>query len=268
MLNRRLLLATVGATGSFPVSEEEMTFHGVRTGYYDGTTVPYGYNVGDSTWFPAKFNYNGPNKGFYDTDGYHPILTDTNLTGTVAKTASSTTITGTGTAFLSELAVGYPVRVPGGSPNYYGDIVVVASITDNTHFETYPQNAPALTASGQTAYKDSSGIVIPAGLAGYYAVTHYYAFRSDDSGIRESNLVINGAEGGYNAGGSNTHFYEAVFAPATDSGEMNMSFPAGPIYLVEGDVVQMVLWQNAGGTLQTAADLVGLPFTMWRAGVP
>lgn len=244
-----------------------MTFHGVRTMYYTGS-IPAGYSVGDSTWYPAKFNYNGPAKGAYDTDGYHPILVDTNLTGTVSKTADDTTITGSGTAFLSELAVGYPVRIPGGSPNYYGDIVVVASITDDTHFETYPQNVPALTASGQTAFKDSSGLVIPAGLDGYYAIHHMYAFRSDDSGVRESNLVINGAEGGHDAGGSNTHFFEAVFAPATDSGEMNMTFPAGPVYLVEGDVIQMVMWQNAGGALSTAADLVGIPLSMWLVGIP
>lgn len=256
----------MGGGGSFPTPPEDEVFRGVRAMYYTGS-IPAGYSVGDSTWFPAKFNYNGPAKGCYDTDGFHPILTDTNLTGTVAKTASSTTITGTGTSFTTELSVGYPVRIPGGSPHFYGDIVVVAAITDNTHFETYPQNVPALTASGQTAYKDSSAFVIPAGLDGYYAIHHMYAFRSDDSGIRESNLVINGAEPGYDAGGSNSHFYEAVFAPATDSGEMNMTFPAGPVALVEGDVIQMVLWQNAGGSLSTAADLVGIPFSMWRVGV-
>jgi hypothetical protein len=240
-------------------------FHGVRTMFYTGT-IPAGYNVGDQTWFPAKFNYNGPAKGCYDSDGYHPILTDTNLTGTVAKTADSTTITGTGTAFLTELQVGYPVRIPGGSPHFYGDVVVVASITDNTHFETYPQNTPALTASGQTAYKDSSGIVIPAGMGGYYAMHSMYAFRADDSGIREGNIVVNGAEQGYDAGGSNANFYEAVFAAATSSGELNMTFPAGPFLLAEGDLVQVVLWHNAGGTLSTAADLVGIPFSMWRVG--
>lgn len=265
MLTRRLLVAAAGG-GSFPIApEDDEVFHGVRTMFYTGS-IPAGYNVGDSTWFPAKFNHNGPDKGCYDTDGYHPILTDTNLTGTVAKTAGDETITGTGTSFTTELAVGNPVRIPGGSPNYYGDIVVVASITDNTHFETYPQNAPALTASGQTAFKDSSGIVIPAGMAGYYAFHHMYAFRADNSGVRESNLVINGAEPGHDPAGSNANFYEAVFAPATDAGEMNMTFPAGPLYLVEGDVIQMVLWQNAGGTLGTAADLVGIPLSMWRVG--
>lgn len=154
----------MGGGGSFtvPPEGEDLPFHGVRAMYYTGS-IPAGYNVGDSTWFPAKFNYNGPAKGCYDTDGYHPILTDTNLTGTVSKTASSATITGSGTSFTTELAVGDPVRIPGGSPNYYGDVVVVKTIESNTQFTTYSQNVPAKTASGQTAYKDSSGFVIKAG---------------------------------------------------------------------------------------------------------
>ena len=48
----------------------------------------------------------------YDTDTMH-FTSAANLTGTVAKAAASATLTGTGTAFTTELAVGQIISVPG-----------------------------------------------------------------------------------------------------------------------------------------------------------
>lgn len=73
------------------------------------------------------------------------------LTGTVAKAAASATITGTGTLFLTELAVNQTIIVPGGTATEY---LVIAAIASNTSLTVA---APALySASGQTATRASN----------------------------------------------------------------------------------------------------------------
>lgn len=62
-------------------------------------------------------------------------------TGTIATTDTDATVTGTGTAFTTELAVGYKVKTAG------GQILEVDSITDDTHFEA----TAAATADEATA---------------------------------------------------------------------------------------------------------------------
>lgn len=69
-----------------------------------------------------------------------------NLTGTVAKNGT-TTLTGTGTAFLSEISVGQVIRVPGVA----SEDRTVASIASNTSLTV--TTAFAQTASGQTAQR-------------------------------------------------------------------------------------------------------------------
>lgn len=78
-----------------------------------------------------------------------------NLTGTVAKTSGQSTLTGTGTAFTTELAIGQTIRVPGGA-NEDRLILHIASSTSLTVGGTW-----ANTASGQTALRLS-----PTGLRG------------------------------------------------------------------------------------------------------
>ena len=68
----------------------------------------------------------------------------TALTGTVAKTASSATLTGTSTLFLSELKVGDTIRVPG-TANETAEVTAIASDTSLTVLSAF-----ANTASGQT----------------------------------------------------------------------------------------------------------------------
>ena len=83
--------------------------------------------------------------------GYQTL--SVNLTpGTVAKTALSTAITGTGTAFLSNLVVGAQLIVPGGGAT---EVFTIVTVTDDTHIVVKP--AAAFSASGQTA-------VIPGGV--------------------------------------------------------------------------------------------------------
>jgi hypothetical protein len=72
------------------------------------------------------------------------------LTGTLAITSGSKTVTGTGTAFLTELHLGQRVIFHDNTtPTSY--LLVVDEITDNTHF--IAAKAPAGSASGKTAYR-------------------------------------------------------------------------------------------------------------------
>jgi hypothetical protein len=71
-----------------------------------------------------------------------------NLTGTVSKTAGSTTLTGSGTSFTTALAVGNVIEVPGGT---YTERVVVVSIASNTSLTIH--RSWSYSASGQTASK-------------------------------------------------------------------------------------------------------------------
>lgn len=72
------------------------------------------------------------------------------LTGTVSKTSGSGTITGSGTAFLTEVKVGYRLHIPGGAVDEYG--LVVTAIASDTSLTVSP--APTSTASGQLCEPD------------------------------------------------------------------------------------------------------------------
>src|SRR5512143_384172 len=73
-------------------------FHGVRARMATGTP-PTGQTINDSTFTAIKYPVN-----LFDTDGFHPITTDANLSGTLSKTGSNVTITGASTSFTTELA--------------------------------------------------------------------------------------------------------------------------------------------------------------------
>lgn len=72
----------------------------------------------------------------------------TSLTGTVSKNSSSTTITGSGTSFLTASLVDYYIYIPGGGGN---DILLVTSVESNTSLTV--SAAPQFTASGQAAQR-------------------------------------------------------------------------------------------------------------------
>lgn|GEM_PF-5708239 len=141
---------------------------------------------------------------------------------------------------------------------------MVKTITDNTHFDAY--SAPQFSASGATATKDSTVFVVPAAWPGYYAFTIMYNPRSGAGAIRETNLLVNGFDKG-SSGGSNNNSQESIFGPPISGAETAYVNPVGPIYMNAGDYCQLFVYQDSGGALDNAADLVGYPFTMWRAGV-
>lgn len=99
----------------------------------------------------------------WDTDGYH-FPSAAALTGTVAKTAASAVITGTGTAFTTELSVNQVVSIPGTAVEFF----CVKSIESDTQFTAWA--AAANSASGQPATRRNEFIAIPAGQGGKYSI--------------------------------------------------------------------------------------------------
>lgn len=96
-----------------------------------------------------------------DDDDWH--WTDTTaITGTVTKTASSVTLTGSGTSFTTELHPGSVISVPGTAT----EILAVRSIESNTSLTLWA--VPANTASGQTATRKREYFVVPEGKTGRY----------------------------------------------------------------------------------------------------
>ena len=70
----------------------------------------------------------------------------TALTGTTAWTLNDTTVTGTGTAFTSELAIGDFISAPDGG---WYEVITIASDTSATLYQKYP----SATASGHSSQK-------------------------------------------------------------------------------------------------------------------
>lgn len=185
-----------------------------------------------------------------DTDNMH-YTSSANLTGTVAKTNGSATLTGTGTAFTSELSVGQLINVPGVA----AEVRVVTAIASDTSLTV--DAAFANSASGQTANRYNSGIVVRT--AGLYAVGAGVRYAADADGYRMQFIR--------HRRGATSTFYttnRAMAAPATsqtdtitvtivqcqqwDWFEINVEHTAGAALNVETSSRQSpVLWASRIG---------------------
>lgn len=139
-------------------------------------------NSADQSVTNAQDNRASFNTEQFDTDTMH-YTSDSNLTGTVSKTNTSATITGSGSAFTSELSVGQVICVPdtAGSCNNdvtTSDFCVVTAIASDTSL-TCNQNMEA-TASGVTAQRESAFIV--ARTAGVYLISSSIRWTSSSDG--------------------------------------------------------------------------------------
>jgi len=98
MLARRLLFTILRGGAGLPVS----AFHGFLAYATAGQSVPDRQVV--------ALNMDSHASPGFDTEGMH-YTSAAALTGTVAKTAASTTLTGSSSAFLTELSAGQVVRI-------------------------------------------------------------------------------------------------------------------------------------------------------------
>lgn len=97
-----------------------------------------------------------------DSGALHPTTSDTALTGTIAVTNGSTTFTGTGTLFTTELVVGDVIQLTGDYVAF-----VVTAIASDTSLTVAA--APGFTGSGKSAATFSGALVAPS--AGTYLIT-------------------------------------------------------------------------------------------------
>ncbi len=127
---------------------EPVAAGGASTG--TGTRLRMSGNQSTSTGTATTLNWDTEDS---DADNQH-FTSVANLTGTAAKVAASATLTGTGTAFLTELTRGQVISVPGTA----AEKRVVIAIDSNTSLRV---NLPFVnSASGQTVARVNSAIVV------------------------------------------------------------------------------------------------------------
>jgi len=175
------------------------------------------------------------NLGTEDFDTYNMHFTSVAaLTGTVSKTATSATITGSGTLFTTELSIGQVFTIPG-TATEYGVVKAIASTTSLTLWQTM-----ANTAAAQTGTRLNTPIVALATKGGKYQILAAVTFAANATGTRRVAIYKNG-----------TIVYE-IAQPATASAA-HAVVVNDVISLVPGDYLELCAYQDSGGALNSTA---------------
>lgn len=167
-----------------------------------------------------------------DADNQH-YTSAANLTGTVSKTAASQTVTGSGTAFLTELSIGQVISIPGTA----AEKCVVIAIASNTSLTV--STALANTASGQTATRLSSPIVFRQ--PGFYTLGLNNYWASAVAGIVTGAIKLN----------DTTVIAQEDQATINSSEAVSISVSR---QFQQWDFVEAVVTQTSGGALNLTAD--------------
>jgi hypothetical protein len=178
----------------------------------------------------------------WDTDTMH-YTSAAACTGTVTKTASSATLTGSGTLFTSELSVGQVISVPGtaAEKRVVTAIASDTSLTVNANF--------ANSASGQTATRLRSAIVFRT--AGKYIITGQVGYAAN-SGTRYAQMIVQ-------SGATRTEIQVKAENPITGAATV---VPVHDIYnAAQWDFVEMIAIQFTGGS-NTSETTAGYQPTM------
>lgn len=167
-----------------------------------------------------------------DADNQH-FTSVANLTGTVAKTAASQALAGTGTAFTTELSIGQVISVPGTA----AEKAVVTNIASNTALTVAKPFVN--TASGQTAARINSAFVFRQ--PGTYSAKFGAYMAAAASGtvivqIKLNDTTVIGEDGRAGVNAANGHNV-AVIRP-----------------FQQWDFVEAVVTQSSGGSVNLTAD--------------
>lgn len=207
-------------------------------------------STASGTEYRVTFESEAAPDGF-DTDTMH-FTSDANLTGTVAKTSGSATLTGTSTAFTTELSTGQVLCIPdtsGSCANSYttNDFCVVTAIATNTSL-TCNQTMEA-SASGQTARRDASWFV--ARTAGKYVIQGSVSWASDVTKYAFLSRLVSGAD-------ADGQFFQGTggSSNAGDTTSVSVLYNAS-----QWDAFSVVAQQSTGtvnlrGTLQCSLSMV------------
>jgi hypothetical protein len=196
-------------------------------------------NLTDQSWVSIAFDSN-----VYDTGSYH-FISAANLTGTVTKEASSTTLVGSGTAFLSELTVGQVIKVPG-TANEYRTVSAIASDTSLTVSAAFENNA-----SGQTATRSNAHFAVPE--TGNYLITSDFRFDSNDTdGDRMISVVVNSS--------ITATTLNPMVKRVKATGEKTDVDIVFHLYLTKHDHITFSGWQNSGATVAIVKEAEYSPY--------
>jgi len=170
-----------------------------------------------------------PTTEAYDNNTLHYTQT-TAITGTVTKTASSATLTGSGTLFTSELAVGQVISVPGTTVEYRV-VTAIASATSLTVATGFVNSG-----SGQTATRYAGALVVRT--AGIYTLMGSVLWSASTAGylqVRKNATTIMG---------------ESV----PNYGTSRVTSLAIPDTAVQWDWYELLLNQSSGGSINAVSD--------------
>jgi hypothetical protein len=167
-----------------------------------------------------------------DADNQH-FTSAAALTGTVAKTAASQTLVGTGTAFTTELSVGQVISVPG-TANEKAVVIAIASATSLTVAKPFVN-----TASGQTATRVNSAFIFRQ--PGTYGVTAGAYMAALASGTFTLQIKLN----------DTTVVGEDVRAAVNATAGYSLAIQRR---FQQWDFVEMVVTQTSGGAVNLTND--------------
>ena len=174
----------------------------------------------------------------HDDDNMH-YTSAANLTGTVAKTATSATLVGTGTLFTTELSVGQVISVPGTA----AELRVVTAIASDTSLTV--SAAFTYTASGQTGTRNNGCIVIRT--PGVYVIAANVEFAGNTTGqrlftIRHENNSLGSVD-----------IVRTSQTAVSNLGIETRMIGAHVYRCAQWDFFQVYVWQNSGGALNLMA---------------
>lgn len=185
--------------------------------------------IANNTDVQVGFDTNDWDEGAPTSQQFH-YTSGVALTGTVAKTSGSTTLTGTGTLFTSELSVNQVIDVPGTST----ERKVITTIASDTSLTV--ATAFSNTASGQTATRTNQAVAIPSGKAGKYLITFGTTYPANGTGTRDNEVFINGSL--------------IIQGDAPSNGNINNAVTAIAVRALSAyDLVEFKTRQNSGGSL-------------------
>ncbi len=207
---------------------------GCRLQVYEGNTLtsPKIYESADDFDFEAKV-------------GAHGRIYEQALTGTISVTSGSTTVTGVGTAFDTELKADDIIKLPNQSDVEYV-VKSVESATSLTLSAETMRPLPTITASGQTFQRGHTLVRTPGGFT-FKPNTQYFVRVHN----KDNNVNIKGKVGALGQTGQFFFYFQRVWQdvefPEIPTAAHNHIKHLTQVYAGMGSIAQ-------GGTTVTATD--------------
>jgi hypothetical protein len=121
----------------------------------------------------------------------------------------------------------------------------ISNITDTAMGFASSTAVDCIVTNGSTSSTIANGGKVKIDTAGVYFVSYMITFAANGTGLRYATIAKNGSGSALNATGT---FWHSV---AGTSGQQTMLAGQGLMDLAVNDEIQLVVYQNSGGTLQS-----------------